>query len=52
MDYSATDMERQIEMLIENPTLREERARDLIRIRPHHTWRERAKIFHEALMSL
>jgi glycosyltransferase involved in cell wall biosynthesis len=52
VDYDATDLEKKAEMLILNPKFREELSQELIRIRPHHTWKERAKIVYKALESL
>lgn len=52
VDYDAADLEREAEMLILNPEIREKLSRELIKIRPHHTWRERAKKVYEALESL
>lgn len=52
VDYDAGDIVEKAELLIENPEIREEMSRDLIKLRPYHTWRERAKKFHEALKSL
>lgn len=52
VDYDAADLEIEVEKLILNPEIREEMSRELIKIRPHHTWRERAKRVHEALVSL
>jgi glycosyltransferase involved in cell wall biosynthesis len=51
-DYNANDLEEKAEMLILHPEIREEQSRDLIKIRPLHTWKERAKGIHEALVSL
>lgn len=52
IDYDALDLEMKIEMLISNPEIREKLSEDLIRIRPSHTWKERAKTVHDALMRL
>jgi len=52
VDYDALDLEEKAEMLILNPEIREKLSAELIKIRPHHTWKERAKAFHEALVTL
>lgn len=52
VDYDARDLEKKAEMLILNPEIREKLSEELIKIRQHHTWKERAKTVHEALKSL
>ena len=52
VNYDALDLEKKAEMLILNPEIREKLSEELIKIRPHHTWKERAKTVHEALKSL
>jgi glycosyltransferase involved in cell wall biosynthesis len=52
VNYDALDLEKETEMLILNPEIREKLSEQLIKIRPHHTWKERAKTVHEALKSL
>jgi glycosyltransferase involved in cell wall biosynthesis len=52
VNYDAADIEKNTEMLIENPEIREKMSKEVIKIRPHHTWRERAKRVHEALKTL
>lgn len=52
VNYDALDLEEKAEMLILNPEIREKLSEELIKIRPHHTWKERAKTVHEALKSL
>lgn len=52
IDYDALDLEMKIEMLISHPEIREKLSEDLIRIRPSHTWKERAKTVHDALVHL
>jgi len=49
VDFDAADLEEKAETLILSPEIREELSRELIKIRPRHTWKERAKIVHEAL---
>lgn len=51
VDYEASDLEEKAEMLILNPEIRKKLSEELIKIRPHHTWKERAKTVHEALKS-
>jgi glycosyltransferase involved in cell wall biosynthesis len=52
VDYDAADLEKEAEMLVLNPEIREELSRELIEIRPQHTWRERAERVYKALESL
>ena len=52
VDYEAYDLEEKAEMLIMNPEIREKLSEELIKIRLHHTWKERAKTVHEALKLL
>jgi glycosyltransferase involved in cell wall biosynthesis len=52
VNYDALDLEEKAEMLILNPEIREKLSEELIKIRPHHTWKERAKTVHEVLVSL
>jgi glycosyltransferase involved in cell wall biosynthesis len=52
IDYDALDLGKKTEMLILNPETRETLSKELIKIRSHHTWKERAKVVHEALKSL
>jgi glycosyltransferase involved in cell wall biosynthesis len=52
VNYDALDLEEKAEMLIVNPEIREKLSEELIKIRPGHTWKERAKTVHEALKSL
>ncbi len=52
INFDAGDLEKKAEMLILSPEIRERLSRELIKIRPHHTWKERAKTVHEALASL
>ena len=52
VNYDAEDLKKKAEMLILNPEIREKMSRELIEIRSHHTWRERAKRVHEALKFL
>lgn len=52
VNYDLADLEKKIELLILSPEIREKMSRELIKIRPHHTWKERAKRIHEALKSL
>ena len=39
-----------MEMLIKNPELREEMSKKLLNLRKQHTWKERARRIHHALM--
>ncbi|MDH7597986.1 MAG: glycosyltransferase family 4 protein [Methanothrix sp.] len=52
IDYDESDIKNKIELLILNPQLREKLSNELMNIRLHHTWQERAKILHNALASL
>jgi glycosyltransferase involved in cell wall biosynthesis len=52
VNYDALDLEKKAEMLILNPEIREKLSEELIKIRPHHTWKNRAKTVYEALLSL
>ena len=52
VNYDALDLEKKAEMLIVNPKIREKLSEELIKIRPRHTWKERAKTVQEALKSL
>ncbi len=52
VDYDAADLEKEAEMLILNPEIREELSRELFKIRPQHTWKERAERVYKALESL
>jgi glycosyltransferase involved in cell wall biosynthesis len=52
VNYDAADIEKKTEMLIVNPEIREKMSKEVIEIRQHHTWRERAKRVNEALKSL
>jgi len=52
VDYDALDFEKKAEMLILNPEIRKTLSEQLIKIRLHHTWKERAKTVYEALKSL
>jgi len=52
VNYDAQDLEEKAEMLILNPEIRKKLSEELIKIRPYHTWKERAKTVHEALKSL
>lgn len=49
VDYEVSDLEEKAEMLILNPEIREKLSEELIKIRLHHTWKERAKTVHDAL---
>lgn len=52
IDYDESDIKNKIELLILNPQLREKLSNELMNIRLHHTWQERAKVLHNALASL
>ena len=49
VDCDPADMEKKAEMLITIPEIMEKLSLDLIRIRPQHTWSERAKTVYLAL---
>jgi len=49
IDYDVQDLKDKIEMLILNPQVREALSAKLIKIRPLHTWRERAQRLYDAL---
>jgi glycosyltransferase involved in cell wall biosynthesis len=51
-DYSAADLESKIEMLIDNPSVREELSEKIMEIRADHTWDRRAKVLYESIKSL
>jgi len=52
VDYDPLDLEKKAEMLIMNPEIMERLSRELIAIRPQHTWGERAKAIYLALQPL
>lgn len=52
VDYELDDFKSKIEMLIRDPNLREEMSKKLIKLRKKHTWKDRAKRVHDALMDL
>jgi glycosyltransferase involved in cell wall biosynthesis len=49
VDNDPVDLEKKAEMLILNPEIMEKLSRELIRMRPQHTWSERAKTVYLAL---
>jgi glycosyltransferase involved in cell wall biosynthesis len=51
-DYNAIDFEEKIEELITNQELREKLSAEQASQRYHHTWEERAKRIHDALMEI
>ena len=51
-DYSETDLESKVELLINDPRLREALSEKVMKMRPFHTWDVRANVLHEAIKSL
>lgn len=52
VDYNAIDVKRKIELLINNPQMRENMSRKLLNVRMNHTWKERANQIYEEIKSL
>ena len=50
VDYGLEDFKSKIEMLIRGPEMREEMSKKLLNLRKQHTWKERARRIHDALM--
>ena len=49
IEYDQSEFEKNIEYLIINPAIREKMSKKLMGIRSNHTWKERAKLFNEAI---
>jgi glycosyltransferase involved in cell wall biosynthesis len=52
VDYELEDFKSKIETLIKSPELREEMSKKLLKLRKEHTWKERAKCFHDEIVRL
>ena len=52
VDYELEDFKSKIETLINSPELREEMSKKLLHLRKEHTWSERARRIHDAIMRL
>jgi glycosyltransferase involved in cell wall biosynthesis len=50
VDYNVDDFKRSIEKIMKHPKLREEMSLELMKLRKDHTWNERAKRIHMAIV--